>query len=190
MLCNDIKHVESYLNEYRGIYIDAVDRIADYFIPAEVIKRRMTGRYAAETSPNEEEDKHVEDRDLASNSIREEIASFVFLLTRPSALKVINSQYWNSGRTRLRHYRDKNGDEIYVREDKMKLFITTCITYREQFELRPDEDTLKEGMMVTVSRGPLKNLRALIYNIRFKGDGIRFSMSVRFFENGKDILDW
>ena len=185
MLCHDTRQLESRIDEYNGSGIPDADRITDIFVPSKVIRRRKAGRYAGE--PSDDGNDRGEDREQASNSIREEMSEFVFLLARPSALRLLRRQYWNTGRCRLRHYYDKNGEEIFVREKRMQTFITACLEYREKFELRPDSSSLREGVVVTIRRGPLKNLPATIYNIRYKAGGIRFSMSVRFFGNGQDI---
>lgn len=187
MLCRDTRRIEGFVDEYNSLDTPDDDKIADIFIPSKVIKRRRAGRFASEEATEEKDSKRSEDRELASNRIRGEMSEFVFLLARPSALIPLRRQYWNIGRTHLRHYYDKNGQEIFVPEKRMQLFITACLEYRGQFELRADDSAFREGVVMTVSRGPLKNFPATIYNIRYKADGIRFSMSVRFFENGKDI---
>ena len=187
MLCHDTRHVEEYIDDYNGSVADEDDRIADIFIPSKVIKRRKAGPFAPDPSEVENDYVRSKDREQASNSIREEMNQFVFLLARPTALLLLRRQWWNIGRVRLRHYYDMNVQEICVPDRRMRIFITACLEYREQFELRPDDAIFREGVVMTVSRGPLKNFPATIYNIRYKADGIRFSMSVRFFDNGKDI---
>ena len=187
MLCHDVRRVQAYLDEYNGLDISEDDKVSDIFIPSMVIKRRKAGRFASEHADERRNAQRTGDRALASNRIREEMIEFVFLLVRPSALTLVHSQYWNVGRTRLRHYYDRNGQEITVSEKRMQLFVTACLEYSGQFELRADDSSFREGVVMTVSRGPLKNFPATIYNIHYKADGIRFSMSVRFFENGKDI---
>ena len=124
---------------------------------------------------------------IMRKELRGSIRRFIFLQVRPSGLEKLRTQYWNIGDTHLTHYRDGEGQEITIRDDMMQRFINGCMVYGQKFELHTKDTDFVEGMKVTINEGTFKGLEGEVYNVHFKGDGVSFSIAIKFFANDQYI---
>lgn len=189
MTCHRPEKIEAYLDQYNtSTDLGENEKVLDYFIPALAIRRRkVTRSVEEERSGNTDTTKRKQDEDRKSNELRGGIHKFVFLQASSAALDKLHGQYWNTGATCLWHYRNKEGGEIIVRDELMRKFINGCLEYGEKFELRTKDTDIDEGMKVTVRQGQFKDFEAEIYNVHYKGDGVRFSIAIKFFANDQYI---
>ena len=188
MTCRQPEKVEAYLDEYNAdVEHGAEDKVSDSFIPSLAIKRRKVTRGVDEDQSISDVIRHREDKDRRSNEVRGSVRKFVFLQVRPSGLEKIRRQPWNLGDIHLWHYRDGEGEEITVRDDMMRRFMNGCLEYGEKFELRTKDADITDGIKVTVREGEFKGFEGEIYNVHFKGEGVRFSIAIKFFANNQYI---
>lgn len=174
MKCHEPEKIEMLVDEYNADKtVSPEDKIEDLFIPALVIRR------------------NVVQVDKKGNEMRNMLRRFVFLQARPSAFDQcdnhIPTRYWNSGKTRLSFYTDRNGEAITVRPDKMSVFINGCLEYLERFEIHAKDTEINNGIEVTVRHGAFKDYKAEVYNVHYKANGIRFSIAIKFFANDRYI---
>ena len=191
MKCQDAERIEAFIDEYNNDEAVVPDnKVEDLFIPSLAIRRRVVQRGATDKY----EVGHslaAEDTDVKNNKMRNVLRRFVFLYVRPSAFDRLEhhlpTQYWNTGSTQLRHYRDGEGNEITVDNEKMSIFISGCLEFLEKFEIHAKDSQLAEGVQVTVRNGSFKDFQAEVYNIHYKSSGIRFSIAIKFFANDRYI---
>ena len=166
--------MEAFIEEYNSEknVLDR-DKIEDFFIPSLVIRKRIA-----------EEDRRC-------SQMRSTLRRFVFLYARPSAFEPkdnrIATRYWNMGRTRLGFYTDGKGEAITVRPEMMRVFINGCLEYLERFEIQTKKTDITEGIEVTVRSGAFKDFKAEVFNVRYKAQGVRFSLAIKFFANDRYI---
>ena len=191
MRCTNAERVEACIDEYNSDeQVDPENRVIDLFVPMLAMRRRTTKK-TGERAADIYSDSADKDDDRKFNELRGSLRRFVFLYARPSAFEKgegrLPSQYWNSGRGRLLHYRSGSGKEITVRNDKMTMFISGCLEYMEKFEIHAREAELTDGIQVTVRRGAFKDMEAEVYNVHYQKKGIRFSIAIKFFSNDRYI---
>lgn len=187
MMCQRSERIEDFIDEFNAREdIKETNRVQDYFIPYLAIRRRSVSRQVPDFT-QAGDDRRGDDQDRKSNELRNDMRHFVFILATPKALGLLRQQYWHIGHTYLRHLRDRQGNEIVVRAEMMEIFINACLEYREKFELHTKNDDIVEGVKVIVRNGAFKDFKAEVYNIHYKGDGIRFSIAIRFFANDKYV---
>ena len=174
MRCRETEKIEAFIEEYnaaKNVFPD--DKIGDFFIPSLVIRKKIA------------------EEDRKSKEMRSTLHNFVFLYVRPSAFdernNCITTQYWNTGKTHLSFYNDRNGESITVRPEMMNVFINGCLEYLERFEIQTKEAEIEDGIEVTLRKGAFKDFKATVYNVHYKACGIRFSIAIRFFANDSYI---
>ena len=188
MTCRRPERVEAFLDEYNAdVEIGEDEKIADSFIPSLAIRRRKVTKATDDDLTTSDIIRHQEDKDRRSNELRGSLRKFVFLQIRPSGLDLLHRQSWNMGDSCIWHYRDGEGEEIVIRDDLMRRFMNGCLEYGEKFEVRTKDADITDGIKVTIREGEFKNFEGEIYNVRFKGDGVRFSIAIKFFANDQYI---
>jgi len=190
MRCHDAEEIEACIDQYNAREdVTENDKIDDFFIPLLAIRKRVVDR-SRDIWENDVL-RHQADENRKNNELRNTLRKFVFLHARPSVFDGqehhLPAQKWNIGLTRLYHYRDALGHEITIDDQKMNTFISGCLEYLEHFEIRTKDSRITEGLQVTVREGAFRNFKAEVCNIHYKGDGIRFSIAIRFFANDKYI---
>ena len=188
MKCQNAEKIEAFIDEYNASDLVAKDdKVEDLFIPSLAIKKRVLARTVKNDDPDFVDIRRGEDADLKSNEMRSTLLHFVFLYVRPSAFdrlpNHLSTQYWNMGRTHLYHYNDNMGHAITVRPAMMNIFISGCLEYLEKFEIHSKDADISDGIQVTVREGAFKDFKAEVYNVHYKGNGIRFSIAIKFFSN-------
>ena len=188
MTCKRPERVEALLDAYNADEEIAEDeKVADSFIPSLAIKRRKVKKEDNDDQTISDILRHREDENRKSNEVRSSIRRFVFLQMRPSGLDKMRSMCWTAEGTSLWHYRDGEGKEITVRDALMRRFINGCLEYGEKFELRTKDADISEGIKVTVREGEFKGFEGVVYHVHFKGDGVRFSIAIKFLGNDQYI---
>lgn len=187
MKCQNAEKIEAFIDEYNASSLVAKDdKVEDLFIPSLAIRKRVLARTVSD-DPGFVDFRRGEDADVKSNEMRSTLLHFVFLYVRPSAFdrlpNHLPTQYWNMGQALLYHYNDGTGHAVTVRPAMMNIFISGCLEYLEKFEIHSKDTDISDGIQVTVREGAFKDFKAEVYNVHYKGNGIRFSIAIKFFSN-------
>ncbi len=184
MRCRKAADITTELDAYNNNPdIAEQDRIDNYFVPAKTIERKNVTRTLPETRLTARERLRTANA-LRSNSIRNTLRSFVFLLVRPSGLAALSAQRWNQLDRRIYHYRDYDGEEVTVSQRMMERFIDACLEFGNKLEICTVQQKISNGIKVTVREGAFAGLEAEVTDLQYKAEGIRFTIVVRLFANG------
>ena len=133
---------------------------------------------------------HNEAADIANaNSLRQDFHDFVFIhATHQEIVQLMNSDWNNSMRSRLRYYRDHQGREVTITEEEKNNLIGIFSELRIRYSFGLPVPDLGPDVKVQIRKeGSFHGQTARIIEVKHTADGISLKLGIPMFGGMKEL---
>lgn len=119
-----------------------------------------------------------------NNTLRNYLHSFVFIrATEKEICQLVNCDWNQRGRLRLRHYRTRSGCPIRVTQEEMQPLLVFFIEQHQRFTFVPYSEEMAVNDTVYIKRGVFKNYKASVLEVHHTAAGVNLTLGIPMFNS-------
>lgn len=137
------------------------------------------------------EKKHVGEKAnlVMANSLRQDFHDFAFIHATQKEIAQLMDSEWNQAmRSKLRHYRDRRGREVTITEEEKNNLINIFSELRIRFSFGVPVKDLGPNINVQIRKeGSFQGQTARIIEVKHTGEGISLKLGISMFNGMKEL---